>query len=1214
MFSTIFKFEIRRWLNTPAFYIYCLVFFALSVFVTASVLGVFSQATATISSPLKVNSALSIYGLINSFTTFVYFLIPTIIGASVYRDYKTNMHNVLFSYPLTKGNYILAKFLSAVLITLLVVCTTILGFIAAQFLPGVREDLLGPNRAWAYLQVLLIAVIPNILLFGSIVFGLVTFTRNIYVGFVFVLLLFVFQSVIQVFSTNAENLYTIALLDPFGDSGISYLTKYWTIAEKNNSDIPFQDVFLYNRIIWLSVAIIIFSAVSYSFSFTQAAFTFGKSSKGERVIKNNFGSIIRIKLPEVHYNYTFISRLKLVWSLSRFDFKFIIRNWTFIIIMIITVLMALAVSAVTGEIFGTETYPVTWKMLDVIDNVYSFFIIVLLFLFSGILLNRAQTDRINLLIDATATPNWVLYLSKYIALVKMVIVISLVGILSGIIYQSYKGYYNFEIALYIEQLLGLNLLNYLVLIAFAMFIQSLLKNYMAGFMVCLLSTILFPLLPKIGIEQSIFIFNKDVGFSYSDMNGFGNLNEYLTYRFYWLFFAFILGIITILLYKRGIVSSAKERLYMAVKRFKPVIYIPLFVFILGFVALGYTIYYQNNVIDKYVSAKERELRIVDYEKKYKRYSAVDQPRIVDTKVDMDIYPDTRDYKAKVSYILKNKSTRPVDTIFVNAGENLKQIEIGNNAKEVLKDSLLEVRIFTLGTRLMPGDSLTMISYLQNKPNTFFKDNSPVLENGTFINNSIFPTLGYQESAELVDNIVRKQYNLPDRDRMADPKDPKALQNTYIASDADWIQFETVVSTDEDQTAIAPGYLIKEWKENGRRYFHYKMDQKMLNFYAFISGRYEIRREKHNDISLEIYYHKDHIFNLDRMSKGLKDALNYYEKEFSPYQFRQIRIVEFPLTHGTFAQAFANTIPFSEGFGFIARVDEDNPNAVDYPYSVTAHELAHQWWAHQVIGANVKGATMLSESLAEYSSLKVLEHTYGKGQMRKFLKIALDEYLEGRGRERIKENPLMYNENQQHIHYQKGSLVMYAMSEYMGEKNFNDFLKEYIQRVAFQEAPYTTSIEFVDLLKTHVPDSLQYLVKDMFETITLYDNGVQLVTSKKLPNGKYQVDITFNISKYRAADNGERLFEDKKGTALSFGTGDKKIQSLPLADYIEVAVFGDPKGEGARTLDNELYFQKYKIDKINNKISIVVDQKPYEVGVDPYNKLIDTNSDDNRKRI
>src|SRR5690554_8235436 len=142
-----------------------------------------------------------------------------------------------------------------------------------------------------------------------------------------------------------------------------------------------------------------------------------------------------------------------------------------------------------------------------------------------------------------------------------------------------------------------------------------------------------------------------------------------------------------------------------------------------------------------------------------------------------------------------------------------------------------------------------------------------------------------------------------------------------------------------------------------------------------------------------------------MMEGLKQSLDYYSTSFSPYQFDQARIIEFPRINGTFAQAFANTMPFSEGIGFIAKVGEDNPNAVDYPFSVTSHEMAHQWWAHQVIGANVKGATLMSESMSEYSSLKVLENRYGKNQMRRFLKDALDSYLQGRSGERLKENQI-----------------------------------------------------------------------------------------------------------------------------------------------------------------------------------------------------------------
>ena len=208
---------------------------------------------------------------------------------------------------------------------------------------------------------------------------------------------------------------------------------------------------------------------------------------------------------------------------------------------------------------------------------------------------------------------------------------------------------------------------------------------------------------------------------------------------------------------------------------------------------------------------------------------------------------------------------------------------------------------------------------------------------------------------------------------------------------------------------------------------------------------------------------------------------------------------------------------------------------------------------------------------------------------------------------------MYNENQQYIHYQKGSLVLYAMSDYLGDKVFNNILKGYIKDVAFQDAPYTNSIEFVDHIRKGTPEKYQYLIDDMFENITLYDNKVEKVTSKKLTNGKYQVEITFVVSKYRSDNKGKKIYVDENGKTLT-SNGNPKIESYPLNDYIEVGVFGKKIKKGDFELENELYNKKYKIDKINNKVSIIVDEKPEEVGVDPYNKLIDTNSDDNRKSL
>ena len=162
-----------------------------------------------------------------------------------------------------------------------------------------------------------------------------------------------------------------------------------------------------------------------------------------------------------------------------------------------------------------------------------------------------------------------------------------------------------------------------------------------------------------------------------------------------------------------------------------------------------------------------------------------------------------------------------------------------------------------------------------------------------------------------------------------------------------------------------------------------MDSPILNFYSYISAEFEVERDACNDVAFEIYYHKRHDYNVDRMIRSIKNSLDYYTANFSPYQHKQVRIIEFPRTSGSFAQSFANTIPYSESVGFIADVDETNGDEVDYPFSITSHEIAHQWWAHQVIGANVQGATVMSESLSEYSSLKVLEKEYGAEQMHIF---------------------------------------------------------------------------------------------------------------------------------------------------------------------------------------------------------------------------------------
>lgn len=1212
MFYKIFSFEIKYWLHRPLFYIYAGLSFFLTLLIMITAAGFFEGITASINSTLIINSATGIYGLLNEMTIIVYFLLPSIIGSTIAKDYEHEMHSILYSYPFKKWEYLGAKFLSGLCISITVVLFAALGVMVGSIFPGTNPELLGPFELANYVQPFLYYIIPNLFFYGAIVFAVVTFTRSVSVGFITVLGLFLIQIFAASITEDLDNRMLAAMLDPFGGQANQYYTQYWTIYEQNENPLPFRGLIIYNRLLWTGIGLLISGLVYSAFSFSQQAFTFNfRRNKGAAITKKNFGSILKVSLPDVNLDFSFIQNLKLSWKLSQADFKYIIKSWPFIIISIVGLLISLSIILVSGEIYGTDTLPVTWQMLDLPGGFFSLFINVLTFLYAGMLIHRSRTANMDQLLHATAIPNWSILFSKFLALIKMQALLLSIIIIGGIGIQVYNGYYDFELGLYLFDLYAITFIHVMIWGLLAIFVHTLFKNYYLGFFVLLIVSIGITFLGSVGIEQDIFKFNQGPGTSYSAMNGYGSsLGPYYIYKLYWLLLGIALYTLSVIFFRRGLPESFKERFRSARKVFSPVLKGAFAISLIGFLALGSWIYYIDNVKYDRLSSKEREAQQAQWEVNYSKYKNIAQPRITAVNVDLDLFPETRNFNVSGEYVLKNKTVTAIDSIHIDHNNYISTFDFNRQFELALEDDSMNYDIYRLEEALQPGDSLLFTFQLSNKPNTIFRSNSPVRNNGTFINNGIFPSIGYQEQGELVSDDARKKYGLPPKERMAPPTDSLARRDNYISNDADWIDFETTISTSPDQIAIAPGYLQDKWTEDGRRYYHYKMDSKMINFYSFMSAEYEVVKDQWNDVNIEIYYHEGHDYNLDRMIKGVKKSLDYYTANFSPYQHQQVRIIEFPRTGGGFAQSFANTIPYSEAVGFIAQVDDSEEGGVDYPFSITAHEVAHQWFAHQVIGANVQGATMLSESMSEYSSLKVLEKEYGEDKMRIFLKDALDSYLTGRTVEFKKEKPLIYNENQQYIHYNKGSLVLYALSDYIGEDKMNTAISRYVDEVAFQEPPYTTSLELLSYFREATPDSLQYLLKDMFETITLYDNSVQEATWTELDNGKYEVNITFNTAKYRTNEEGKRIYKNAAGDSLALEVEGQRrpIESLPLNDWIDVGIFGtDEDGK-----EKVLYLQKHKFSEIQSTLTIYVDEQPTEVGIDPYNKLIDTISDDNRR--
>jgi aminopeptidase N len=186
------------------------------------------------------------------------------------------------------------------------------------------------------------------------------------------------------------------------------------------------------------------------------------------------------------------------------------------------------------------------------------------------------------------------------------------------------------------------------------------------------------------------------------------------------------------------------------------------------------------------------------------------------------------------------------------------------------------------------------------------------------------------------------------------------------------------------------------------------------------------------------------------------------------------------------------------------------------------------------------------------------------------------------------------ENQQYIHYRKGSLIFYRLRDEIGEAALNRALKRFLQDKAFQEAPFTTSKELLAYIRAEAPADKQALITDMFEKIVFYDNRVTEAHAKKRADGQWDVTMKLHLAKMEA---------DGKG----------KESPRAYDEPVEIGVFA--RARGAKEADERvLLLEKRVLTGDNPVVTVTVKEQPFDVGVDPYNKMIDRVSRDNRKEV
>jgi ABC-2 type transport system permease protein len=1189
MFAKIAAFELRYQFRNPVFWVVAILFFLLTF-------GAVTAENITIGSGgnVNVNSPSAIMQISQILTIFFMFVTTAFVANVIVRDDESGFGPMVRATRVRKFDYLFGRFAGAFLIAAIAFIGVPLAIFIGSLMPWLDPETVGPNRFGYYLFSYFILALPGIFLTSSIFFAIATATRSmIYTYVAVVAFLVLYLSFLTVIGNTPEWQDTAALFEPFGLGALAVITEYWTVTERNSLLPALEGALLYNRLIAVGISLLALSFAYRKFSFAER----GISKRQMKKQRKQAAKLAKTE-PQIVDHLPAAKPGSAAWAQfrtqMRLEMRMVFRSPAFFVLMLIGLFNVSARLLSSSEIYGTPLFPVTFSLIGMLQGSFAIIPFIIAIYYAGELVWRDRDRKMHEIIDATALPNWAYMAPKTLAVSLVLVSALLLSAIAAIALQSIQGYFDYEpVKYFIWYVLPLSV-DLILIAILSVFVQALSPNKYIGWAIMLVYFISTITLNNLGFEHPLYQYGSTGDNPVSDLNG-DNIERARNWwlRLYWGGFAVIFAVIAHLLWRRGTESRLLPRLRQMPRRLAGTPGVIMLAALAIAAGSGAYIYYNMNILNEYRTTDSAEKKLADYEKKYLKYENIEQPAIRQITLNVDLFPEEKRAEFKGSYELINDTDAPIETLHVRFNDpDVQIVKIDVPAATLEQDDpAMKYRIYRFDQPMAVGEKRSLSFQTRRQQKGFRASGQDVrlVKNGTFLNNGEFsPYVGMDRNGLLSDRQTRRKYGLPPELRPAKLEDESARMRNYVGN-TDWVMSDITVTTSSGQTPVAPGNKVSDEVEGGRRTARFVSKSPILAFFSIQSADYATKSRTADGVEMTVYYHPDHHYNIDTMLDATETSLAYYKKNFGPYQFDYARIIEFP-GYARFAQAFAGTVPFSETIGFI--VDNRDINEIDYVTYVTAHEFGHQYWAHQLISANMQGGTLLVETMAQYSALMVMKQLYGEDKIRRFLQYELDNYLNARGGEVVEELPLNRVEDQGYIHYRKGAVVMYLLQDRLGEDRVNAMLSTLLDRYKFKGPPYAISTDLVDGFKSLARNEAErQLVSDLLEKITLYDLKAGAAKVKKLADSRYQTTISIEAAKFYADGLGKESEAD-------------------LADEIDIGLFTAKPGRGAFDSKDVLYKKRHQITSGPQKIRIVTSKRPLFAGVDPYNKYIDRNSDDN----
>jgi ABC-type Na+ efflux pump permease subunit len=1133
--------------------------------------------------------------------SFVFlFLGAAFVSNVIVRDDQTGFGPILRATGIGKADYLFGRFLGAFAVGALIMAAVPLGAWLGTLMPFANQEMLGPNRLSAFAYGYGLFALPNALIISATLFALATVTRSTAGTFIGVVGLFFFYLVSQRMMDGQPQLLTFRVLaDPLGMSAYMASSRYLTATELNAGRVPITSLMVQSRLLWIGASMALLALTYHLFRFSER----GMSRRQQRKLRRQEAMAAPSSAAGSGTSFTrlaeprFDSRTALAQFVARaaMEARYILKSPVFLILLFIAFALTFLNLLNASGWMGVELYPLTFVSVPIIKESFDTILIIIATYYGGELVWRERERKAHEIIDATPLPAWALMLPKMLGLALVLFTTLLVGMAVGLLVQLLEGGVELSPGEYLLWYLLPGGVDAVLIAVLAVFVQALSPSKYAGWGVMFLYILLLTSGPSLGLEHPLFLYGNVPAVPLSDMTGTGLFSAAAWwFRLFWAATAALLLVAVQLLWPRGTEQRLKPRLRQIPARLTGWTGRVTVAATVLLVLSGSWIVYNTLILNDFRTSGDTQRYLAEIEKRFFHYAQLPQPVVRHVELDVALHPEEVRAEVRGRYRLVNETESPIDQVHVRLMKrDLDLVDVDFPAARLERnDEEFGYRIYRLDVPMRPGEARSFAFRTRREQVGFRASGTEtgVAPNGTDLDTlELAPRIGMSDVGLLDDPALRREYGLPEQ-RPLPRLDELAATKIIPSGDVSWTTADITLSTTTDQIPIAPGKRVSERVENGRRIARFVSDTPIKNYFLIQSGRYAVRRQTHAGVEHAVYFHPAHHWNVDRMMKAMRTSIDYYSRAFGPYQFDQARIIEAPAYRGG-GQAFANTIPVGETASFA--MDLRDPEAIDMVTLLTAHELAHQWWGHQVLGARMQGAGLLYESLSQYSALMVMKSLEGEAQIRRFLQFQLDRYLSGRRTQVLEEQPLVSAElSQMHINYGKGALALYLLQERMGEEAVNRALRRFVERYRFTVAPYPRSLDLIALLREEAKTAEQQeLITDLFERITLYDLKVQQPKAVKRADGKWEVTVPVEAKKFYANGKGEQ-------------------KEAPLSDHIEIGLFTAKPGSGAFSKSDVIHVERLPIRSGSQVLKLVVDKRPTYAGVDPYSSYIDRNTADN----